>query len=61
MQPVSLYKVQQEGSRQVSRNRLHYSLPVILAVGYRSVPPRGTQFRQWATQMPVEYPDQLFW
>ncbi|MDI5454650.1 ribosomal protein L7/L12, partial [Salmonella enterica subsp. enterica serovar Cerro] len=31
----SYLQVQQEGSRQVSRNRLHYSLPVILAVGYR--------------------------
>ena len=27
----------------------HYSLPAILAVGYRVRSPRGTQFRQWAT------------
>lgn len=46
----SYLQVQQEGSRQVSRNRLHYSLPVILAVGYRVRSPRGTRFRQWATQ-----------
>ncbi|WP_197477570.1 virulence RhuM family protein, partial [Alcanivorax sp. HI0044] len=26
-----------------------YSLPLILAVGYRVRSPRGTQFRQWAT------------
>lgn len=51
----SYLQVQQEGSRQVSRNRLHYSLPVILAVGYRVRSPRGTQFRQWATQTLQEY------
>jgi hypothetical protein len=28
---------------------LHYSLDMILAVGYRVRSPRGTQFRQWAT------------
>lgn len=48
-------QVQQEGSRQVSRNRLHYSLPVILAVGYRVRSARGTQFRQWATQTLQQY------
>lgn len=51
----SYLQVQQEGRRQVSRNRLHYSLPLILAVGYRVRSPRGTQFRQWATQMLQEY------
>ena len=45
----SYLQVQQEGRRQVSRNRLHYSLQVILAVGYRVRSPRGTQFRQWTT------------
>lgn len=34
--------------RQVSRNTLHYSLPIIIAVGYRVRSVRGTQFRQWA-------------
>ena len=51
----SYLQVQQEGSRQVTRNRLHYSLPVILAVGYRVRSSRGTQFRQWATQTLQEY------
>lgn len=51
----SYLQVQQEGHRQVSRNRLHYSLQVILAVGYRVRSPRGTQFRQWATQTLLEY------
>ncbi|MBH2705928.1 virulence RhuM family protein [Serratia marcescens] len=51
----SYLQVQQEGVRQVSRNILHYSLPVILAVGYRVRSPRGTQFRQWSTQTLQEY------
>ncbi|MBH3133508.1 virulence RhuM family protein [Serratia marcescens] len=51
----SYLQVQQEGARQVSRNLMHYSLPVILAVGYRVRSPRGTQFRQWATQALQEY------
>lgn len=47
--------VQTEGKRQVSRPILHYSLPAILAVGYRVRSPRGTQFRQWATERLSEY------
>ena len=42
-------QVRAEGARQVQRQLVHYSLPVILAVGYRVRSPRGTQFRQWAT------------
>jgi hypothetical protein len=41
--------VRLEGAREVSREIEHYSLPVILAVGYRVRSLRGTQFRQWAT------------
>ena len=44
-----------EGSRQVSREVLHYSLSAILAVGYRVRSQRGTQFRQWATALLNEY------
>nr|WP_203571566.1 MULTISPECIES: RhuM family protein [Deefgea] len=47
--------VRQEGARQVSREIDHYSLPAILAVGYRVRSARGTQFRQWATQTLQEY------
>ena len=47
--------VRREGSRQVSRNVLHYSLDAILAVGYRVQSPRGTQFRRWATERLREY------
>ena len=47
--------VRQEGKRQVSREIDHYNLEAILAVGYRVRSPRGTQFRQWATQTLQEY------
>ena len=47
--------VRTEGALQVSREVLHYSLPAILAVGYRVRSHRGTQFRQWATARLSEY------
>ena len=47
--------VRPEGGRQVSRRVMHYSLPAILAVGYRVRSHRGTQFRQWATARLGEY------
>lgn len=42
-------QVRREGGRSISRQLKHYSLPAILAVGYRVRSVRGTQFRQWAT------------
>ncbi len=48
-------QVRREGERQIRRNLKHYSLPVILAVGYRVRSARGTQFRQWATARLEEY------
>jgi hypothetical protein len=42
-------QVRTEGARQVQRSLKHYSLDMILAVGYRVRSPRGTLFRQWAT------------
>lgn len=36
-------------------NVQYFSLPVILAIGYRVRSTRGTQFRQWATQTLQEY------
>ena len=48
-------QVRAEGAREVSRNLRHYSLPAILAVGYRVRSHRGTQFRQWATSRLTEY------
>src|SRR5258708_19222451 len=47
--------VRSEGARQVTREVEHYSLPAILAVGYRVRSHRGTQFRQWATARLSEY------
>lgn len=47
--------VRSEGSREVSRPVFHYSLPAILAVGFRVRSHRGTQFRQWATARLSEY------
>ena len=47
--------VRSEGARQVAREIEHYSLPAILAVGYRVRSQRGTQFRQWATVRLNEY------
>ncbi|HEY3268854.1 MAG TPA: virulence RhuM family protein [Armatimonadota bacterium] len=48
-------QVRQEGARRVSRRLRHYSLPAILAVGYRVRSARGTRFRQWATARLNEY------
>jgi len=42
-------------SRQVARIVEHYSLPAIIAVGYRVRSSLGTRFRQWATARLDEY------
>ena len=34
---------------------MHYNLAMIIALGYRVRSPRGTQFRQWATERLREY------
>ena len=47
--------VQTEGVRTVQRQVEHYSLDMILAVGYRVRSQRGTAFRQWATARLKEY------
>ena len=47
--------VQAEGARTVERLIDHYSLDVVIAVGYRVRSTRGTQFRQWATATLREY------
>ncbi len=48
-------QVQTEGSRQIKRMMKLYSLPMVLAIGYRVRSTRGTQFRQWATRTLAEY------
>ncbi len=47
--------VQSEGGRTVERRVEHFSLDVIIAVGYRVKSARGSQFRMWATQRLREY------
>lgn len=47
--------VRQEATREVARQIEHYNLDAVLAVGYRVRSPRGTQFRQWATERLREY------
>lgn len=47
--------VQQEGSREVTRQVTHYNLDAIISVGYRVNSKRGTQFRIWATHKLTEY------
>ncbi|WP_274571487.1 virulence RhuM family protein [Neisseria leonii] len=47
--------VQNEGGRKINRKIAYYSLPLIIAVGYRVRSARGTQFRQWATERLSEY------
>jgi hypothetical protein len=47
--------VQNEGGRQVSRNKDFYNLDAIIAVGYRVNSKRATQFRIWATGILKEY------
>jgi len=48
-------QVRNEGNRTVRRRLKHYNLDMIIAVGYRVRSPRGTQFRQWATERLREY------
>lgn len=47
--------VQQEGKRSVSRKIKHFNLDAIISVGYRVNSKRGTQFRQWATILFVDF------
>ena len=48
-------QVQTEGAREVRRQVSHYSLPVIVAIGYRVRSTQGTQFRRWATSILKDY------
>ena len=47
--------VQQEGNRSVSRDVLHYSLQLIIAVGFKVNNERAVQFRKWANSIVKEY------
>ena len=43
--------VQNEGSRQVNREVMHYNLQLIIAVGFKVNNQRAVQFRKWAEQI----------
>ncbi len=47
--------VQTEGERQISRNLDHYSLQMIIAVGFKVNNQRAVQFRKWAGQIVKDY------
>lgn len=47
--------VQNEGSRQVSRELEHYNLDMIISVGYRVNSKKATHFRIWATSTLKEF------
>ncbi len=47
--------VQTEGSRQVSRDVKHYSLQMIIAVGFKVNNERAVQFRKWANAVVKDY------
>ena len=47
--------VQNEGSRQVSRETNHYNLQMIIAVGFKVNNDRAVQFRKWANRIVKDY------
>ncbi len=48
-------QVQNEGGRNVKRNRKFYNLDAVISVGYRVNSVNATRFRQWANQVLKEY------
>lgn len=47
--------VQMEGSRNVSREVMHYNLQMIIAVGFKVNNERAVQFRRWANSIVKDY------
>ena len=47
--------VQEEGSRKVNREVVHYNLPMIIAVGFKVNSERAVQFRKWINQIATTY------
>jgi hypothetical protein len=47
--------VQSEGTRQVSREIEHYSLQMIIAVGFKVNSERAVQFRKWVNRIAKDY------
>lgn len=48
-------QVQNEGERQVKREKKFYNFDMILAIGYRVRSNVGIHFRRWATEILTEY------
>lgn len=47
--------VQKEGSRDVERTIIHYSLPMIISVGFKVNNQRAVQFRKWINMIAHDY------
>ena len=47
--------VQEQGSRKVNREIVHYNLPMIIAVGFKVNSDRAVQFRKWINQIATTY------
>lgn len=47
--------VQEEGTRKVNRELIHYNLQMIIAVGFKVNNQRAVQFRKWAGQIVKDY------
>ncbi len=47
--------VQNEGSRTITRDIVHYNLSMIIAVGFKVNSERAVQFRKWVNQIASEY------
>lgn len=47
--------VQIEGSRQVSREVKHYSLQMIISIGFKINSERAVQFRKWVNKIAKDY------
>ena len=52
--------VQNEGGRQISREVKHYSLQMIIAVGFKVNSERAVQFRKWVNEIASNYTTKAF-
>ncbi|OMJ31739.1 DNA-binding protein [Sphingomonas sp. Sph1(2015)] len=52
---AKIAQVRQEGARQVERQIEHYTLDVVISVGYRVSSAQATLFRRWATDKLVQF------
>jgi hypothetical protein len=52
---AKIAQVRQEGARRVERQIEHYSLDMVISVGYRVSSVQATLFRRWATGILVQF------